>query len=271
VLKLELPLDTPPFEIRIFPDGYTTLISAGSEVRPVRAAVETVYARAKGRKVLNRIETTLGRLSIQTDASLLRFDTILALDTNTRLIGENLLSVGVVIYGKIAQDASVPSIDIATWMAIEIRNTTRSAELLAWKTFLDRLDRSHDRANFGRVGFIVDAHLGDIDAINMRRRPILDDYILPENVELIYASADAGAECVPNKMIRKADIEATRLLRAIAAESSLDPGPTSKSSYRQEFTRAWEFIHTIRQWSPLADVPILNGIIRSSASPPPFD
>src|SRR5262245_50788938 len=71
-------------------------------------------------------------------------------------------------------------------VAIELRNVDCSAEKLAWKIFLEGLEANRDHAVLGRVGVIVDAHLAELNDINARRSPILDDYFLPSYVELLY-------------------------------------------------------------------------------------
>ena len=52
-----------------------------------------------------------------------------------------------------------------------------------------------------KVGIIVDSDLGNIPDYNNRKKPILGDYYLPENFELIFAS-DKVSDNLFNKMIK---------------------------------------------------------------------
>ena len=66
------------------------------------------------------------------------------------------------------------------------------------------------------MGLIVDSDLGNISAYNQRKKPILDPFFLPPNVQLVYATSDAGKSVV-NKSLAIADSIALQTFRAIDA------------------------------------------------------
>lgn len=67
------------------------------------------------------------------------------------------------------------------------------------------------------LGMVVDSDLGRVNAMNMRKEPVLGSYYLPPNIQLIYSSADVGKDSITNKALTFADSAATQCLRAIAS------------------------------------------------------
>ena len=59
-----------------------------------------------------------------------------------------------------------------------------------------------------RVGLVVDSELGSLEAINSREKPLIGNEMLPEHIQLLYAS-DAAADTLQNQMIRYCDRSAT--------------------------------------------------------------
>ncbi|MCK6588524.1 MAG: hypothetical protein L6Q76_13175, partial [Polyangiaceae bacterium] len=66
----------------------------------------------------------------------------------------------------------------------------------------------------GRVALFVDSCMNEIPAINARDRSILNDFMLPHEVTLFYATADAGAsEFIGPLAIKSCDSVAKRLMK----------------------------------------------------------
>jgi hypothetical protein len=65
----------------------------------------------------------------------------------------------------------------------------------------------------GKIGLIVDSDLGNHQAFNNREIPIFDDFYLPENVTIIYASDKGGTEYLSTKMIKYCHDLATGLYK----------------------------------------------------------
>ena len=67
--------------------GIVTMLSSDREQAVVeRGTLETTYERPKGPKVVQRVGIDTARPSVDLTMSILRFDTIFALDTNSRQI-----------------------------------------------------------------------------------------------------------------------------------------------------------------------------------------
>lgn len=64
-------------------------------------------------------------------------------------------------------------------------------------------------------GIIVDSDFGSLSAINNRTIPILDDFYLPENIQLIYASSDKKNDTFLNEAISFCDKIAKQVLDSL--------------------------------------------------------
>ncbi|MCI5210835.1 MAG: hypothetical protein D3910_19070, partial [Candidatus Electrothrix sp. ATG2] len=81
-------------------------------------------------------------------------------------------------------------------------------ERFAWREFIKLIEKGSDYEGSNTFGVIVDSELGDIPSINSRSIPLYEDYLLPKNMDLIYASSDKTGT-VQNYMIKKCDQLAT--------------------------------------------------------------
>jgi hypothetical protein len=72
--------------------------------------------------------------------------------------------------------------------------------------------------------------------------PIIDDFYLPADFTLIYASADVGKEYVPNRLISLCDKEANSVLARIKAEGSTGLPLTLDDPDSEYFCR-WDYPH----------------------------
>ena len=66
-----------------------------------------------------------------------------------------------------------------------------------------------------RIGLTVDSNLDSLDRYNSRDLPIHEEYFLPKNFTLIYASTDSGSDYVLNQLIKLCDREAELQLDSI--------------------------------------------------------
>src|SRR5436305_13418240 len=73
----------------------------GNSLQPARAALERGYERTKGPKVLSRVPvSSFAPISSDPNLALQKYDTLFALDTNTRLIDGQEISAAAVVLGK---------------------------------------------------------------------------------------------------------------------------------------------------------------------------
>jgi len=69
------------------------------------------------------------------------------------------------------------------------------------------------------IGIVVDSEQDYIEAYNKRLKPIIDDFYLPENFELMYASADASNDTILNQAITYCDKTATQRIKELTNPS----------------------------------------------------
>lgn len=82
-----------------------------------------------------------------------------------------------------------------------------------------------------RIALVTDSELGDLPRINARTIPYYNEHTLPENVSLLYASADKPTDTIPSALIRACDAHATALAGAARAHRDVDLQP-GDSSFR---------------------------------------
>lgn len=213
-MDMGVPVDVRSFSVS--PTGHIQMF--GDEVRPlahISATVERSYERPKGAKVLSRVPLTRDTpLVADPNSALLQFDTIFAVDTNTRTIRNCSVSVAAITLAKWKVRYPEPTIQFATRQAMEFRDVDCHPDLLALQCFLKLLESTPGSEGAGNVAIVMDSHLGDLPKIQSRQIPILDDYFLPDRFTIVYAT-DAANDALPNVLLRRSDKAANELLRKI--------------------------------------------------------
>lgn len=91
----------------------------------------------------------------------------------------------------------------------------------AWHVLILKIQESNPKP-LGQIGIIVDSELGKIKNINFRRAPLIDDFYLPPNFELIFASDNSGKEeYFSNKLIAACEANSKRMLEEIERDNRL--------------------------------------------------
>lgn len=136
-----------------------------------------------------------------------QFDLIIAIDTNTVTIGGTKYHVGFAIQPvlcfkhknliDIAPLKKPNLVLIGEESKPENRNIQHLIQYIQTRDFSKR-STSFDKL---KIGIITDSDLGSIPAINKREAPLIDDFYLPQNVQLVYAS-DAASDTLLNYLIK---------------------------------------------------------------------
>ncbi len=180
------------------------------------------YERPTKRKSLNKIPLAENKFTLSADLALLDFDLLLAIDTNTVKINQNTLSVSCLVAGKIEKVADRPfnkQLNVTTLnligyeppTVIAMWNVAEKPENLGWMTLIEAVLRSAFYNKDLKIGLIVDSDYGNLESFNKRELPIYNNFFLPQNMKMIYASSDSGSEYAVNKLIRIADSTANKL------------------------------------------------------------
>ena len=186
--------------------------------------LEYGYERDSGKKkILAQGKMPANYCFVNPSLPLFEFDHILAVDTNTKLVGKDMVSVGSVVYSKIGQrtgnHATMTDPVVTAWY--EYRNVKGPPENLVWKEIAEAFCLLPELKG-ERVGLVVDSDLGRHKMYNKRELPIYDKFYLPENFTLIYGSTDGGKEVLANKLISFSDKRSNYLLSLLSKEDSFN-------------------------------------------------
>lgn len=201
--------------VRVTPNGEVALFHKGQQINPVQAHLETSYERGKKAKVLHKSEIPVEKLKTDIHASFCNYDLFYVIDTNTRIVNNHKISIACVLLCKFQPSGDMTLAFFAPIHAFEFWNIVDKPENIAWREAIMAIMANPDYKKEFRTGILVDSDLGDIPAFNSRHKPIIDDFYLPDNFELIYASADVGKEYFVNKLISECDKEANKIFKII--------------------------------------------------------
>ncbi|MDI1254539.1 MAG: hypothetical protein PSV16_00435 [Flavobacterium sp.] len=138
-----------------------------------------------------------------------RYNMVFACDTNYKIVDNEKLCVGclsILAFSK--SNFHAFPIKAAVFSTSITENT--NPERISWRLFLDYINS--DKYKQSKICFFVDSELNKIDEFNMARESIIDDFFLPKNITMSYASADTGKEYIGNQLLLCSDNAATELL-----------------------------------------------------------
>lgn len=192
----------------------------GDEGQPMTIAKSSTglaYERAKGPKVTVNIFGAPGAPATVAAATS-KFARVFGIDTNTRTIGSERVSVSAVAELHLQVTSAKWSCSCTPLWATEIRGLEGEAEPIGWFEALARLNARNWIAS-GSVLMVVDASLGDLSRIARRELPLLGDCYLPDGVALAYASADVPNESPLNRLMAVCDATANKVLDHVEQEA----------------------------------------------------
>ncbi|MHC4053295.1 hypothetical protein [Bradyrhizobium sp. 25ACV] len=194
---------------------------------------EITYERPKGPKVLSRIPQGHRDIRFESsDALLKNYQFVCAVDTNTRMINGRRVSVtGVIVlraFGLPAVRELKRGWKLEAPFCLEFLDISEKPESWGWMAAHQILREKGLVGPTTRVGMIVDSDLGNLNSYNARKSPVIRDDLLPDTVQLIYASSDAGKENIVNRALLTADSASSQCLAAI--ETGAVPFNTSNGN-----------------------------------------
>jgi hypothetical protein len=147
---------------------------------------------------------------------------VYAIDTNTKNANDKAISVSTIVLCKLDSDADGNlTVQYGPLRSLEFWNIKDHPENVAWMKVIQFITQDQTYNPNWKIGVVVDSDLGNLPAYNTRSLPIYSDFYLPENFELIYASADRGkGEFLVNHLIAMSEDMAKSLLTKILSESS---------------------------------------------------
>jgi len=228
--------------LAISDQGFISGLNKGEIVPLVgQNRIEYSYKRSSGKhKVLTTGPISGANCYINPNLPIVEFDHLFAVDTNTRIIGKDNVSVGCIIHCKVGSlEGDSLALEVSTLFGwYEYRNIVGDPEKLFWKEMLEVICNS-DIGIEGKVGFIVDSDLGNHEKFNNRELPIYENYYLPKRFTMIYGSTDVGKECLANKLISFCDQRSNYLLRYLDGTSPVDDNAKVEGRPYSHF-RQWQ-------------------------------
>ncbi len=202
--------------IRVSPSGYFEFLHNGLTLTPENAYHDISFDRIQGQKILSKIPLDPNKLLMDPNFVLQKFDGVFAIDTNTKIINGEIISISCcIVLCVLTYKNNIITAQYAPIHCLEFRNIKQQAENIAWMKSIQLISANPSYNPNLKIGIIVDSDLGNLSEYNNRIKPIYSDFYLPQNIELIYASTDVGKEYIINKLISLCDKEARILLENI--------------------------------------------------------
>jgi len=182
--------------------------------------VQSSYPREKkDPKILNETPADNPNIPFSPNKALEGFDRLVAVDTNTRLIRGEQVSVTGIAEGEwnweAGEDGLRRAIRPQARFCLEFLGVKNDQEQLGWAVAITELIKEPRYHQPDRIGLIVDCGYDKLDAYNSRRQPLFVNRYLPPNFTLLYATSDAGSECGANFLIKAADSVARQVLQLL--------------------------------------------------------
>ena len=191
-------------------------------VTPEDVEIVCYYTRKDKRKVLSAFFFKNESPPANVNALLARYDHYYAVDANTWNFEKlGAVSACAVLRGKftlVDKDkghAHHQLVHVKTGVNVQDPELSAIYDLVSSHVGSMELRR-------GLIGIITDTELGKLKDINARKRPLIEDFLLPPGFELVYATdASGSAEFFANQMIRECDRRANEALRQYQVQHNL--------------------------------------------------
>ena len=192
-------------------DQSLEFLKEGAPLTPNTASIDWGYTRPRKEKTIRKYPVPTTEIGLHPDNSLIHFETVYVIDTNTDPI--NKISVSCCLRGKPEFDEHGHKVGIRfrDCPYFAVRGKVEYPERSAWRQLIEKEVKTTD----GKTLIIVDSDLDNLESFNSRKKPIIGDFYTPDYVTFMYASADVGKEHIVNKIMSKADKAASKLLARI--------------------------------------------------------
>lgn len=200
----------------------------GRRIKPDVTFSQTHYIGESGKeKVLSRVQDKV----IPNEGDLIRhlsssFDLIIAVDTNTKVIESEAVSVSGVIHCVVqaTPDPGRYNVVFPSHGAILFRNCPSElpSEKFGWMTVMQNINR--DPLNrIKKYAIITDHDLGNHTLYNNKKLPIFRDFYLPDNFILMYGS-DRSQQNLLTYLIKQCDKKSADALKAFEQDGFYQDG-----------------------------------------------
>lgn len=209
--------------IQIYGRPASILDLPNSLLSPNEVEVLTFYEGKQKRKIINAFYFENASPPATVHRLLERYNHLFAIDTNTvKFERIGALSFTTVYKGLLKDLGAAYGHSSGETVFQDYRlNVPGNPEVSAWRVLISRIQESNPKP-LGRIGIIVDSELGKLKDINFRRMPLIEDFYLPPNYELIFASDKSGKEeYFSNKLLAACEANSKRMIDEIERDNKL--------------------------------------------------
>jgi hypothetical protein len=190
---------------------------------PGSAKTERRFERPSGKpKVVTSIPSD-GRSAFDAKRALYAYDWAFAVDTNSIDLHGSRCAACFSHYVQLPPRGYTGSLLWRPLGAFLIRGIAPgiNPERIGW--FLTLSSLAPHLRHLGRIALVVDSELGLHPAINMRHIGYYESFLLPENVTMVYASADTDKDTLQGVLIHASDRSSRRVLEEFQKGEALPP------------------------------------------------
>lgn len=175
-------------------------------------------------KVLSRVSVNPERVVAGIHRNLSRYKHVVAVDTNLRDTEDGVVCVMASVYSTVSTTGNKISLTVSQYQLFEFWNPTISSEKVGWMFAIWGIMERQEYKDGDRYAVVVDHDLGNIDRYNRKKVEILEGFMLPDNIDLMYGSSDNKNDSVMNGLIFLADKYSNEIHKKISANDYLKSG-----------------------------------------------
>jgi hypothetical protein len=189
----------------------------GQLVKPAVTFSQTSYIGESGKeKVLTRTHDKVIPNQADLIIHLSSFDTIIAVDTNSKKVGADQLSVSGIVLCRVrpVKEDNSYAVNVLLHCTVPFRNCPLglSPEIFGWILTINKFCREPTNAK-RKYCLVSDYDLNNHGQYNNRSLPIYKNIYLPSNVVFMYGKGDSSKENILNNLIMLCDKEASRVIK----------------------------------------------------------
>jgi hypothetical protein len=221
IVAHELQVNFSTTEVFLIGQIFSSLILKPQILVPIRSTLSTYYARKGKKKLLHAYYQGNGHPFIKIDRVLESYDQVLCVDTNSAINrnGQKVaITIAIVAKSKRLGEVAIHVNAEHTIEVVAHDPPPGNPELHGIWMVLGFLVKEHPQLVEGRIAIITDTEFGMVKAWHQRTEPFYDGHRLPDDVDIFYATADAGSEeFLPNLLMRTCDSLCAKKLREVLA------------------------------------------------------
>lgn len=211
-------LTSEGIQFKVINNGFGLEFEVTSGDRVVPTNFVTGYRRENkpgfNLKKTNKVTNTT---KIGVEQNIEKLDWLVVIDTNSSIINNEEIHLGKVceIIRCLIPEKQQIEIRVKPVTEFVINGRCEKPELVNWKRLIEMIviDKGYHPSLL--IGIVVDSEQDNLEAYNKRLKPIIDEFYLPENFELMYASADASNDTILNQAITYCDKAAKQRLQEL--------------------------------------------------------